>query len=50
MKWLNSLFCKHYYVVIEDKFNDAGKRQLNVLGYYSMKSRCRLCGHEKEHD
>ena len=38
------------YVVIEDKFNDSGKRQLNALGYHSMKSRCRLCGHEKEHD
>lgn len=44
------LFCKHYYVVIEDKFDNAGKRMINHYGYCSMKSQCRLCGKILEHD
>ena len=50
LSWYKQLFCKHYFVVIEDKFDRSGKRQLNYLGYHSMKSQCRLCGKEIEHD
>lgn len=48
--WYSQLFCKHYYVIIKDAFNNAGKRQLNHMGYCSMTSQCRLCGKVIEHD
>jgi hypothetical protein len=50
LPWYKQLFCKHYYVLVEDKFNVSGKRQINAMGYYSMKSQCRLCGKVIEHD
>lgn len=52
LPWYKQLFCKHYYMVVEDSFKDnpSGKRQLNTMGYYSMKSQCRLCGKVVEHD
>ena len=50
--WFKQLFCKHYYLVVEDAFknNPSGRRQLNAMGYHSMKSQCRLCGKVIEHD
>lgn len=50
LSMIKQLFCKHYYIVIEDKHNESGKRQLNTMGYHSMKSQCRLCGKVIEHD
>lgn len=48
--WFKELTCRHYYTVIEDKSDVAGKRQLNYMGYHSMKSKCRFCGKVIEHD
>ena len=50
MKFTRELFCKHYYKLIEDKYNDAGKRMLNHYGYYTKVSECILCGKVIEHD
>ena len=50
LSWFKQLFCKHYYTLIENKFDNAGRRQLNTMGYHSMKSQCRLCGKVIEHD
>lgn len=50
MRFIRELFCKHYYEIIKDRFNDSGKRMLNHYGYYTKKSKCILCGKIKEHD
>ena len=50
MRFIRELFCKHYYEIIEDRFNDSGKRVLNHYGYYAKKSKCALYGKIKEHD
>ena len=50
MRFIRELFCKHYYEIIEDRFNDSGKRVLSHYGYYAKKSKCALCGKIKEHD
>ena len=49
-KYIFQKICKHNYKLVEDKFNDAGKRMLNHYGYYTKKSECEYCGKEKEHD
>lgn len=50
MEWLQQLFCRHNYVVIEDQNTPVLLRTLTVMDYYTKVSKCTKCFKEKEHN